>query len=292
MLLQWSAKKPRPLKSGVGQTKEEGKSMELKRFFELMSEKLKLDFVDLSKLIDHNLTAGEAREEALHQFLIQNLPNRIGISSGFVIDTAGNTSKQIDVIIYDKNYGSFFTIGGANFFPCEIVIAVGEVKSDVASTDKLYDALDKIKSVKILDRHRGGRTELITGPGLSIKGLKYEPLTCYRDQIFGFIFSSKSLKRDNFLKAFKDWRQKEEKRLWPNMACFYDDFFMSYEIQDALAPDPNNAKFIYTTKPGDGSELLLFFLILNNFINIAHVARPSLLDYCDITKSDVDYHDL
>jgi len=248
--------------------------MELKRFFELMSEKLKLDFVDLSKLINHNLTAGEAREEALRQFLIQNLPNRIGISSGFVIDTSGNTSKQIDVIIYDKNYGSFFTIGGANFFPCEIVIAVGEVKSDVASTDKLNDALEKIKSVKSLDRHRDGKTELITGPGLSIKGLKYDPLTCYRDQIF------------------KAWRQKEEKRFWPNMACFYDDFLMSYEIDGALAADPNNAKFIYTTKPDDGSELLLFFLILNNFINIAHVARPSLLDYCGIDKSDVDYHEL
>lgn len=266
--------------------------MELKRFFELMSEKLKLDFVDLSKLIQHNLTAGESREEVLRQFLIQNLPNRIGISAGFVIDTSGNTSKQIDVVIYDKNYGSFFTIGGANFFPCEIVIAVGEVKSDVASTDKLNDALDKIKSVKILDRYSGGKTELITGPGLSIRGLKYEPLTCYRDQIFGFIFSSKSLKRDNFLKVFKDWRKNEEKRLWLNMACFYDDFFMSYEIESALAPDPNNAKYIYTTKEGDGSELLLFFLILNNFINIAHVARPSLLDYCDITESKVDYHDL
>lgn len=266
--------------------------MDLRSFFELVSDRLKLEFTDLSSLIDHNLTSGEAREEALRQFLLHNLPNRIGISSGFVIDTNGNESKQIDVIIYDRNYGSFFTIGGAKFFPCEIVMAVGEVKSDISSTAKLIDALNKIKSAKVLDRYHGGKTEMITGPGQSISALKYEPLSCYRDQIFGFIFSSKSLQRDTFLQVCKDWRKDNDRRFWPNLSCFYDDFLMSYEIEDSLASDPNRAKYIYTTKSDEKNVLLLFFLILNSFINIAHVARPNLFEYCNISKSDVDYHDL
>lgn len=266
--------------------------MDLKRFFDLVQQGLKLEFADLSSLITHNLTSGEAREEALRRFLLRNLPNRIGVSSGFIIDSAGGESSQIDIIIYDRTYGSFFTIGGANFVPCEIVIAVGEVKSDITSTAKLNDALDKIESVKSLDRHRGGATEMITGPGQSISAMKYDPLTCYRDQIFGFIFSSKSLKKSTFLDASKEWRDGKERKVWPNVACFYDDFLMSYEIEGALASDPNNAKFIYTTKDDDDSILLLFFLILNNFISIAHVARPELFTYCDILKSDVEYHDL
>ena len=168
--------------------------MDLEKFFHILSEKMKLDFADLAKLIDHNLTSGEAREEALRKFLHLNLPKRIGISSGFVIDKHGNESKQLDVILYDNNYGSFFTIGDANFFPCEVVIAVGEVKSDIASEKKLIDALEKIKSAKLLDRFDNGKTEMISGPGISIPQLKYDPLESHRDQIFGFIFSAHSLK--------------------------------------------------------------------------------------------------
>ena len=67
---------------------------------------------------------------------------------------------------------------------------------------------------------------------------------------------------------------------------------MSYEVGGALAPDPNRAKYIYTTKSQAQDNLLLFYLILNNHINVAHVARPNLFDYCSRTNSNVDYHDL
>lgn len=267
--------------------------MDLTNFFNKVSDKLRIDFTDLSKLIGHNLSSGEAREEALKGFLKSNLPQRADLSSGFVIDRNGKQSKQIDVIIYDRNYGSYFSIGGANFFPCEIVMAVGEVKSDVSSTDKLIDALEKIKSVKELDRGNSGNTEIITGPGQSLKGIKYDPLNCYRDQIFGFIFSANSLAEDTFLESFKTWRKKNERRYWINLACLYDDFLMSYEISDTLSPNPNNAKYIYTTKTHDQkNNILLFYLILSNYINIAHIARPNLFDYCKMGSSDVEYHDL
>jgi hypothetical protein len=267
--------------------------MDLTNFFNKVSDKLRIDFTDLSKLIGHNLSSGEAREEALKGFLGSNLPQRAGVSSGFVIDRNGKESKQIDIIIYDRNYGSYFQIGGANFFPCEIVMAVGEVKSDVSSTDRLIDALEKIKSVKELDRGHSENTEMITGPGQSLKGLKYDPLNFYRDQIFGFIFSANSLAKDTFLESFKAWRKKKERRCWLNLACFYDDFLMSYEIPGSLSPDPNNAKYIYTTKTHDQkNNILLFYLIVNNFINMAHIARPSLFDYCKMGSSDVEYHDL
>ena len=158
-----------------------------------------MDFKEITAEISHNLSAGVAREEVLCKLLRKYLPCRRGISSGFVIDAHCMESKQIDVVIYDNTVGTVFDVSGVKYFPCETVIAVGEVKSDITSTKKFADALAKIKSVKELDRSNDGKNKIISGPGVSLRGLKFDPLTNHRDQIFGFIFTSKCLTRDKII---------------------------------------------------------------------------------------------
>ena len=140
----------------------------------------------------------------------------MGVDRGFVIDAHGRESKQVDVVIYDKTVGTVFDISNARYFPCETVVAVGEVKSDIDSTTKLHDALDKIKSVKMLDRSNNDRNLIISGPGVSIRGLEFDPKTRHRDQIFGFIFTSTSMTRETIIRHLKNHNQQTDRRYWMN----------------------------------------------------------------------------
>ncbi len=100
-------------------------------------------------------TVGSAMEEPVRRQLQQILPRGIAVGSGFVIDSYGGTSRQSDIILYEQDICPVFSINGTpetTYYPCECVIAVGEVKS-VLHQDSLQDAFKKIASVKGLRRH-------------------------------------------------------------------------------------------------------------------------------------------
>lgn len=173
--------------------------MKLSNIFKKISEQFDIEFGEVTKEISHPLKSGEAREHALRKIFQKYLSQRVGIDQGFVIDAQGKESKQIDIIIHDKTVATVFEVSATKYFPCEIVLAVGEVKSDINSKKNLDDALDKIKSVKELDRSNNGKNLIITGPGVSLQGLKFDPLTQHRDQILGFIFTRTSMTKETIL---------------------------------------------------------------------------------------------
>ena len=173
--------------------------MNLKSVFQKVSRSLAIEFNELCGEISHSQSAGEARENALIRILRKYLPTRVGVDRGFVIDARGGQSKQLDVVIYDRTVGTVFQISNVKYFPCEVVLAVGEVKSDVGSSEKLTDALEKLKSAKALDRSNKGTNRILTGPGISLQGVRFDPSTNHRDQILGFVFTSSGLSKDTLL---------------------------------------------------------------------------------------------
>lgn len=97
---------------------------------------------------------GDAMEEPIRNRLEQILPRGIGVGSGCVIDTFGGTSRQMDIVLYEKEQCSVFRINNSpktTYYPCEGVLAVGEVKSRIGKKE-LANSFDKIKSVKSLRR--------------------------------------------------------------------------------------------------------------------------------------------
>ena len=93
-------------------------------------------------------------EESARKQLRQVLPRSIGVGSGYVVDTKGNTSRQMDIVLYERNLCPVFCINDepeASYYPCEGVIAVGEIKS-VIGKKELVDSFEKIASVKSLER--------------------------------------------------------------------------------------------------------------------------------------------
>ena len=97
---------------------------------------------------------GSAREVPVRDKLVQLLPRGIGVGSGCVIDSSCNTSRQMDVVLYEKDICPVLAINddpASTYFPCEGVMAVGEIKSAIGSNE-LTDIFGKIESAKRLRR--------------------------------------------------------------------------------------------------------------------------------------------
>jgi hypothetical protein len=146
---------------------------------------------------------GNAREKEIRKKLASLLPSTVGVGTGCVIDSYGNTSNQIDIIIYEKHLCPVFSINNtpeSTYFPCEGVIAAGEVKSTL-DRHELEDIFKKINSVKSLRRFANPSENKLTGVmqvsfrnyGNSIswdcaKSEEFDQESKRTDQIFGFAF--------------------------------------------------------------------------------------------------------
>lgn len=269
--------------------------MRLNSTFEKISRKFAIEFDELAKEVAHRQSAGEAREAALVNLLRKNLPSRVGVEQGgFVIDALGNESAEIDVVIYDKSVGTVFNvIEGEKYFPCETVIAVGEVKTNVDSNATLTDALEKLKSVKSLDRSNRGSNRVVIGPGIAQGWITFDPQNNYKDQIFGFIFTSSTMSRSTVISKIQEYNATNSRQHRMNLFCAFNKFLISYETPESLNPNPMKATYLYCTTDDEVRDLLLlFYCILASFVDEAHIARPNFFDYGSVQTSKPTYHEL
>ena len=102
--------------------------------------------------ITHNGEMGEAAEESWRQWLRKYLPRRYCIDKAIIVDCDGNTSDQIDIVIYDGQYSYFvFKHEQVIYVPAESVYAVIEVKQELNKANIDY-AGEKAASVRKLKR--------------------------------------------------------------------------------------------------------------------------------------------
>ena len=82
--------------------------------------------------IVHPGTKGDASELSWIEMLQNYLPQRYQVRKAFVLDSTGELSEQIDIVIFDRHYSPFlFNQDGALYVPAESVYAVIEVKQDL-----------------------------------------------------------------------------------------------------------------------------------------------------------------
>lgn len=106
----------------------------------------------IRSLIPHSCEIGTLVEKHFRSQLTEVLPEKIGVSHGFVMDSKGNISKQMDIIMYDKlNTPRIFESEGAQIFPVETTFACGEIKTSLDS-EKFEDSFKKCLSYKNLCR--------------------------------------------------------------------------------------------------------------------------------------------
>ncbi len=101
--------------------------------------------------IRHPGSKGDATEQRWIDFLRTYLPDRYKVDKAIVIDSMGNISEQIDIVIYDAIYTPFiFKQDGFMYIPAESVYAVFEVKQDLK--ENIEYAAHKVESVRKLQR--------------------------------------------------------------------------------------------------------------------------------------------
>ena len=83
----------------------------------------------IARDIEHAVSAGDAREEAVAKVLGDFLPEAFGVARGFIFSSDGERSSQTDLIIYDKLWSRpFYGQNNSKFFAVESVYATIEVK--------------------------------------------------------------------------------------------------------------------------------------------------------------------
>lgn len=108
--------------------------------------------LEAARVPDHPTAKGDVLEDAWREVLRRYLPGRFHVGSGFVMDSRGQVSQQIDCIIYDKLFTpTFWGEGGHLYVPVEAVHAVFEIKPSV-NRRNIHSASEKATSVRRLYR--------------------------------------------------------------------------------------------------------------------------------------------
>lgn len=109
------------------------------------------------RMIRHSGEIGDRVEDLIRDALTALLPRKIGVSKGFVVDSTGAMSDQMDVILYDRLNTPQVPLPegaypkGTRVFPVEATYACGEIKT-VLNSSKLEQCIAKCDSYKALER--------------------------------------------------------------------------------------------------------------------------------------------
>lgn len=111
---------------------------------------------------EHPGAKGNASEKVWLDILRKFLPMRYQADSAHIVDSKGQFSEQIDIVIYDRQYSPLiFQYAGELIIPAESVYAVFEAKQTISASEVRY-ACEKVQSVRKLHRtsiaipHAGG----------------------------------------------------------------------------------------------------------------------------------------
>jgi hypothetical protein len=86
--------------------------------------------------MDHDLSKGTFREIAVQNLLRPLLRSDVGLTSGIVVDSWGQQSRQIDVIVYSTTILPPLMVESAlSYVPAEACIQAFEIKSKLTATE-------------------------------------------------------------------------------------------------------------------------------------------------------------
>lgn len=254
--------------------------VDLKQLFNGMQKQMSAQLNTNREFIDHPGSKGDALENAWIEWLRKYLPNRYCVDKAIVIDHDGNTSQQMDIVIYDNWFTPFiFNQNGFYYVPAEGVYAAFEVKPDIQGNvgDKNYIeyAGEKIESVRVLKRKAAS---FING------GMKFDPRPLTKI-VGGILCSTNSFTHENnntiekHLKALENLKSID-------LGCIadYGSFFIDYnpneEIkivgQDAYLEFYSKRQFNKLKFSAAEHSFVTFFMQLTRYLQQAIGTIPAI----------------
>lgn len=247
------------------------------------------------EFIHHPGSKGDSLENVWIEWLEKYLPNRYCVDKAIVIDSDGNLSHQIDLVIYDQQYTPFvFTQNGIHYIPAEGVYAVFEVKPDLKGTvgelNYFQYAGEKVESVRRLKRTSVG----IINAG---KYVDPRPLT----KIVGGILASTNgyTKANNktLISHIRNLRGLQTIEM--GCAVEYGSFYVEYsgdeqpstnDFMQRIQDYYNERTFSNVVFSDENNSLITFFLQLTRYLqqSIGTVAAIDLNAYAASVNFKID----
>lgn len=204
------------------------KMIDLRELFHGLQEQMQASLKVNREFIGHSGSKGDATEQHWIEFLRAYLPDRYKVDKAIVIDSTGNVSEQMDVVIYDAIYTPFiFKQDGFMYIPAESVYAVFEVKQDVKG--HIEYAAQKVESVRKLKRTSIGMVA-------SGKFAAARPLT----KIIGGILTTTSSYSGNDTVKTQLKKLKSLQTLDLGCLCDTGSFYVDYNETVPEGIDPTN----------------------------------------------------
>ncbi|GAE64242.1 hypothetical protein H3Z85_22215 [Chryseobacterium indologenes] len=253
-------------------------SFDFKNYVSYLADELIRNF-DYASAATTPVLIGSAKEKEISRKLEMLLPNSVGVGSGCIIDSFGNTSKQMDIIIYEKEFCPIFCINESaetTYYPCEGVIAAGEVKSTLNSKE-LENIFDKASSVKKLRRYSVAEIGSFSQePYFSFR--TYNSKTAFEcsteenfdqtnkilDQIFFFaLCGNLDLKPETFVDKFSKHLYSVSNGEEPNIISILNSGLMLFrnKAQNRVAYSLKDADSLYFLPGNNNFEFLLGIII-------------------------------
>jgi len=237
--------------------------MKLDEIFNEISTQMKSDFAKAKQALNHAGLKGRANEEILRIFLKQYLPKNLDISTGILVDSNGNKSKQLDIIVSDAaKTPILFQSGEVRVIPVECAYAVIEVKAflDKTELEKCYANMDSVKSLekKAFYRSNGAikHTKNLYGKGWDHWPINY----------FVFAFDSNSL--NSIYENMNTVQNNEHVHKRIDCICVLEKGVIANKQPDGLIHvlpmEGSSLVYSETTKP-----LLFFYTLISSILNQA-----------------------
>lgn len=227
-----------------------------------------------SQDILHSASKGTIRELIIKEVLRPFLPECYGLSGGECFDSNGKTSKQMDVVIYDKLYS--YTIPYFDDFiqfPCESVYGNIEIKSKL-NKDEFEKAINNVLSLKSLQRENSTPWTVNPNNKISIEGKPDEKSNYF----FGIIFAYESVDYKTVLNYIKEIDL--EPKYLPNAIILYSENVILLPMdKDSIYSTPLIDDFWgYEAIHCEDDTIALFILLVINYLRNTRLLAPNYVD--------------
>ncbi|WP_439554853.1 DUF6602 domain-containing protein [Dyadobacter sp.] len=244
--------------------------MQLSELFGLTSDKLLSDF-KIGAQLKHNGNIGDYREDSFREFLTTKMPHKFGIGNGEVVGFENDTSRQSDLIIYDKFEAVPLVVkDSVQAYPAGSIYGIIEVKSQL-SKEKLIEGLDNIKSVKALVPNE----QISRKDGMSVQFYpRPKPFGC----IFAFSLGGNSM--NSLVENLRVWERSNEPQFWPNMVVVLNEGIVAHYTPsgklEILSIDASLSPFFHNHQ---SDTLFQFYSNLIDLCNSMNLPKLELSKY-------------
>jgi hypothetical protein len=159
----------------------------LRRFFTYRATQLQGLVDAVRDLINHQLTKGIEAEFAVADLLRSVLPSRFSAGKGFIIDSLGHQSNEVDLIVLDAaNTARVFDFRAFELIPVEAALACIEVKTRLTKRE-LDDTFERFHRIQEMEFHTERMMRNWSNP---VEGVGMSVVSASRPELIVFAYDS------------------------------------------------------------------------------------------------------